>query len=131
MQRLQEGLTKTYNRFHDPHERAEDIAALHALHAEMDRAVALAYGWGDLDLGHGFHQTRAAHALHHQRGGAGRKHWGGGFRLHHQRYADEERQGLHDKGSKGKKGRAARGSDTDDERQEATVRAPTLFDEDM
>jgi hypothetical protein len=34
-------------------------------------------------------------------------------------------------GSVGKKGRAARGSDTDDERQEAIVRAPTLFDEDV
>src|ERR1051326_3054260 len=31
----------------------------------------------------------------------------------------------------GKKGRAARGSDTVNERQEATVRAPTLFDEDV
>ena len=27
------------------------------LHVEMDVAVAAAYGWDDLDLGHGFHET--------------------------------------------------------------------------
>jgi hypothetical protein len=43
-----EGLTKTYNRFHDPHETAADIATLRDLHAAMDRAVLAAYGWHDL-----------------------------------------------------------------------------------
>src|SRR5262249_50744465 len=43
-----EGLTKTYNRFHDRHESAEDIARLRELHAAMDRAVLEAYGWHDL-----------------------------------------------------------------------------------
>lgn len=43
-----EGLTKTYNRFHARDEKAADIARLRALHAEMDRAVLRAYGWGDL-----------------------------------------------------------------------------------
>jgi hypothetical protein len=43
-----EGLTATYNRFHDPDERAPAIATLRALHAEMDRAVLDAYGWADL-----------------------------------------------------------------------------------
>jgi hypothetical protein len=28
------------------------------LHVEMDHAVTAAYGWTDLDLGHGFHETR-------------------------------------------------------------------------
>lgn len=27
------------------------------VHAEMDRAVASIYGWNDLELGHGFHET--------------------------------------------------------------------------
>ena len=53
----QEGLTATYNRFHNPDERAADIVRLRELHVEMDRAVAAAYGWDDLDLGHGFHET--------------------------------------------------------------------------
>ena len=43
-----EGLTKTYNRFHDPDERDPDIARLRALHADMDRTVLAAYGWSDL-----------------------------------------------------------------------------------
>jgi hypothetical protein len=43
-----EGLTKTYNRFHDPDERGEDIVRLRELHADMDRAVLRAYGWDDL-----------------------------------------------------------------------------------
>jgi len=54
----QEGLTKTYNRFHDPDETADDIQKLRELHVEMDNAVAAAYGWSDLDLGHGFHETK-------------------------------------------------------------------------
>ena len=40
-----EGLTKTYNRFHDADERDPDIAELRLLHEAMDRAVLDAYGW--------------------------------------------------------------------------------------
>ena len=43
-----EGLTKTYNRFHDPHENAPEIVTLRSLHATMDRAVLVAYGWRDI-----------------------------------------------------------------------------------
>jgi hypothetical protein len=57
MQTRQEGLTKTYNRFHNPEETAADIQQLRSLHIEMDNAVAAAYGWQDIDLGHDFHQT--------------------------------------------------------------------------
>jgi hypothetical protein len=48
MVRNNEGLTKTYNRFHDPNERSADILRLRELHAAMDRAVLDAYGWTDL-----------------------------------------------------------------------------------
>jgi hypothetical protein len=48
MVRNDEGLTKTYNRFHDPNERDPDIGRLRELHAAMDRAVLDAYGWGDI-----------------------------------------------------------------------------------
>jgi hypothetical protein len=47
MVRNNEGLTKTYNRFHDPNEPSADIRKLRELHAAMDRAVLDAYG-GDL-----------------------------------------------------------------------------------
>jgi hypothetical protein len=43
-----EGMTKSYNRFHDVNEHSPDIGRLRDLHAEMDRAVLRAYGWGDL-----------------------------------------------------------------------------------
>jgi hypothetical protein len=43
-----EGLTKTYNRFHDPDETSPNILRLRELHAAMDRAVLDAYGWTDL-----------------------------------------------------------------------------------
>ncbi|MEZ5325941.1 MAG: DNA methyltransferase [Verrucomicrobiales bacterium] len=45
MVRNDEGLTKTYNRFHDPGETSPDIHKLRLLHAAMDRAVLDAYGW--------------------------------------------------------------------------------------
>ena len=48
MVRNNEGLTKTYNRFHDPDETSPDILKLRELHAAMDRAVLEAYGWHDL-----------------------------------------------------------------------------------
>ena len=51
MIRNDEGMTKTYNRFHDPDEDAPEIAELRALHAAMDRAVLDAYGWNDIRTG--------------------------------------------------------------------------------
>jgi hypothetical protein len=50
MIRHNEGLTQTYNRFHDPDERNADILQLRQLHAECDRAVLDAYGWDDVAL---------------------------------------------------------------------------------
>jgi hypothetical protein len=43
-----EGLTKTYNRFHDPNETSAEIKKLRELHAAVDRAVLDSYGWTDL-----------------------------------------------------------------------------------
>jgi methylase of polypeptide subunit release factors len=43
-----EGLTTTYNRFHDPNETSSDILRLRELHDAMDRAVFDAYGWDDV-----------------------------------------------------------------------------------
>jgi hypothetical protein len=45
-----EGLTRTYNRFHARGDTA-DIAQMRLLHAEMDTTVLRAYGWDDL-VGH-------------------------------------------------------------------------------
>lgn len=45
MERNREGLTKTYNRFHDYYENEPDFERLRTLHDRMDRAVLDAYGW--------------------------------------------------------------------------------------
>jgi hypothetical protein len=52
------GLTKLYNAFHSIDVTDSDLQDLRRIHAEVDAAVAEAYGWSDLDLGHGFHETR-------------------------------------------------------------------------
>ena len=43
-----QGMTKTYNRFHDPNEDDPRFLRLRELHADMDRAVLDAYGWTDI-----------------------------------------------------------------------------------
>ena len=48
MVRNDEGLTKTYNRFHDPYEDRPEIVKLRELHTAMDRAVLDAYGWTEV-----------------------------------------------------------------------------------
>jgi hypothetical protein len=90
------GLTDLYNRFHDRGEKSEDIAQLRALHAEMDQAVAAAYGWRDLDLGHGFHPTK--HGERYTISETARRTvLDRLLALNNQRYAEEVAAGLHDK----------------------------------
>jgi hypothetical protein len=48
MIRNNQGLTETYNRFHNPDERHPDILKLRQLHQECDKAVLNAYGWTDI-----------------------------------------------------------------------------------
>jgi hypothetical protein len=48
------GLTKTYNRFHDPKEKSPEIRRLRELHSEMDRAVLAAYDRSGIDTTCGF-----------------------------------------------------------------------------
>jgi hypothetical protein len=92
----QEGLTKTYNRFHNPDETAADIQKLRDLHVEMDYAVAAAYGWTDLDLGHGFHETKQGLRFTISEP-ARREVLARLLKLNHERYAEEVARGLHDK----------------------------------
>lgn len=99
MQGRQEGLTKTYNRFHDQHETSEDIQKLRKLHVEMDNAVSVAYGWSDLPLEHGFHETRQGlrFTISDE---ARREVLDRLLALNHERYKEEVAQGLHEKGAK-------------------------------
>jgi hypothetical protein len=116
-----EGLTKTYNRFHDPEETAEDTQKLRELHVEMDNAVAAAYGWTDLDLGHGFHETKQG--IRYTISEAARREvLARLLKLNHDRYAEEVAKGLHDKTKKGGGKKRISGK--------AAPQTKSLFDED-
>jgi hypothetical protein len=52
-----EGLTKTYNRFHDERDNGISMIALRRLHAKLDRAVLNAYGWPDIPEHRSFEQA--------------------------------------------------------------------------
>jgi hypothetical protein len=52
------GLTKTYNRVHDPDNHEPAIQELRDIHVAIDEAVMRAYGWDDLDLKIGHHPTK-------------------------------------------------------------------------
>jgi hypothetical protein len=97
-----EGLTSLYNRFHDMHETAADIRKLRHLHAEMDNAVAAAYDWSELHLGHGFHETKQGIRFTISEP-ARREVLARLLKLNHERYAEEVEQGLHGKKT-GKRG---------------------------
>lgn len=131
------GLTKTYNLFHDPDLSPERVAKvsgkpadiagqgyqallkLRELHVEMDTAVRDAYGWTDLDLGHGFHDLdylpendRTRYTI----SPAARKEvLQRLLKLNHERHAEEKAAGLHDK--KAKKKAAKKKSKKSDENQ--------------
>jgi hypothetical protein len=49
-----QGLTSTYNRFHDPAETSSGLLELRRLHKEMDQVVLAAYGWSDVPTACGF-----------------------------------------------------------------------------
>jgi hypothetical protein len=52
------GLTKAYNRVHDPDNHEPAIQELRDIHVAIDEAIMRAYGWGDLDLKIGHHPTK-------------------------------------------------------------------------
>ena len=109
----QQGLTDTYNRFHDRGEQSADIARLRALHEELDQAVAAAYGWSDLDLSHGFYATK--HGERYTLSESARRTvLARLLALNHQRYEEEVKAGLHEK--RKKTGKRAKKSDTSTQR---------------
>ena len=115
-----EGMTKTYNRFHDPDERSDDIVRLRELHAEMDRAVLRAYGWDDLaDRAEPIFLDETNEDDHTYQG---RLFWPSAFRdevlarllaLNAERHAVEVRLGI----APGTNGTARNESETDEEQE--------------
>jgi hypothetical protein len=73
-----EGLTKTYNRFHNRAETSADIVRLRELHTAMDGAVLRAYGWDELaDTAHAGHLDETNEDDHKYQG---RFFWPAAFR---------------------------------------------------
>jgi hypothetical protein len=62
----------------------------------MDRVVTSAYGWDDVALGHGFHDTKHGRRFTVS-SGARQQILDRLLELNHQRYAEEVAQGLHEK----------------------------------
>jgi hypothetical protein len=54
MKRQNQGLTTTYNCFHNPDDTVMDIVRLRTMHIAMDRAALDAYGWIDISTDCGF-----------------------------------------------------------------------------
>jgi hypothetical protein len=95
------GLTKLYNLVHDQSHGSGDVKRLREIHAEVDHAVAEAYGWTDLDLGHGFHDTRQSRRFTIEPA-VQTEILDRLLELNFDRYEQEVRQGLHWKGNKRK-----------------------------
>ena len=51
------GLTKLYGRVHSEAVSSKEAIRLRDIQREIDCALADAFGWGNLDLGHGFHEV--------------------------------------------------------------------------
>ena len=103
-----------------PTNPAADIQKLRDLHVEMDKAVAAAYGWSDLDLGHGFHETKQGIRFTISES-ARREVLARLLKLNHERYAEEVKQGLHDKKGKAKPASSGRGR-----KSKASTSTPSL-----
>lgn len=88
------GTTDLYNLVHQKSEPAQDIEAIRQAHVAVDKAVAEAYGWTDLELNHGFHATpqgeRFIIAADVQTEILDRL-----LELNHARYKEEMERGLH------------------------------------
>jgi hypothetical protein len=85
----------------------------------MDNSVAAAYGWTDLELGHGFHETKQG--IRYTISEAARREvLARLLKLNQERYAEEVAKGLHEK----KKPRTTKGK-----RRLAAEHGPVLFGE--
>ena len=98
------GLTALYNLFHDPTKNDSELEEMRKLQREIDEAVRDAYGWSDIDLGHGFHEVGYLPANDNVRYTISEparieilKRLSA---LNRQRWEEEEAAGLHKKGKK-------------------------------
>lgn len=101
------GLNQLYDDLNNPSLNDAEVCAVRSAHVEVDKAMLTAYGWDDIDLCHGFHETpqgvRFTISPEARKEVLRRL-----LKLNHERYAEEVAAGLHDK--QGKKATATPGS---------------------
>ncbi len=119
---LEQGLTDVLNCVHTSTYSSSEIENLRLLQVEMDQAVAAAYGWTDLELGHDFHETKQGVRFTISEA-ARREVLQRLLKLNHERYAEEEKQGLH-----GKKGAAKKAASKKESASKPAKEESTLFD---
>ena len=119
-----QGLTDTYNQFHDMRDKSANITQLRNLKVEIDEAVASAFSWTNLDLKHDFYEVKGEFRFTISEP-ARRDVLARLLKLNHERYAEEVRQGLHDKKTpKSAKGKGRGKPEVD---REASASEGTLF----
>ena len=95
------GLTSIYNLFHDPGIQDGQVVNLRKLHENMDGVVLESYGWKDLNVEHGFYETKIGMRFTFPetiRNEIVKRL----LKLNNERYQEEFAQGLHDKKKKAK-----------------------------
>jgi hypothetical protein len=91
------------------------------------QCVVEVYGWSDLDLGHAFHATKQGERYTLSEP-ARRTVLDRLLALNHQRYAEEVKAGLHDKGAKKGKSRGSRTAATSAAPAQGELIAPAQTD---
>ncbi|MFH0725778.1 MAG: type IIL restriction-modification enzyme MmeI [Pseudomonadota bacterium] len=92
----QQALNSLYNCYHASDETPKEVIELRVIHQEIDSAVASAYGWHDLDLRHGFHETKQGIRFTISEE-ARREVLQRLLKLNHERFEKEMEQNLRDK----------------------------------
>jgi hypothetical protein len=91
-----DGLTASYRRLSDPADTSTEALQLREAHASLNDAVLAAYEWDDLNLGHGFHETKQGIRFTISEA-ARREVLQRLLKLNHDRYDAEVKEGKHDK----------------------------------
>jgi hypothetical protein len=96
MKSTKQGLTLSLNRFHDPSDVSDEIESLRRLFDQLNKAVGFSFGWTDLKLETGFHDTLEGIRFTISEP-ARREVLQRLLKLNHERYAEEVKKGLHGK----------------------------------
>lgn len=108
------GLTRAYNKVHDPGENGMGIVKLRELHVDLDLSVRNSYGWSDIELEH--HHWETAQGVRFTVSPTAKDELLDRLlELNHQRYAEEVAAGLHDKKSKKAPAKRAKAVDENQE----------------